>query len=69
MADKFRVTKNYTIGLSTIELEMLQALKNAGDRGGFYMAYNAMTGNSEPRDHRSDRQSKRTSRGRRGLWN
>lgn len=44
---KFRVTTNFTVGLSETELSRLKAMLDAGDRGGFYLAYHAMTGSDE----------------------
>ena len=44
---KLRVTTNSTIGLTATELSRLEAMLDAGDRAGFYLAYHAMTGSEE----------------------
>ena len=44
---KLRVTTNHTIGLTATELSRLEAMLDAGDRAGFYLAYHAMTGSEE----------------------
>ncbi len=47
MADPKIVPEGTRLALTQSELDTLKILKDAGDRGGFYMAYYGMTGNSE----------------------
>lgn len=47
MVASFSFTIDSRIPLTSRELATLKAFVDAGDRGGFYMAYYAMTGNSE----------------------
>jgi hypothetical protein len=45
MADPKIVAEGVRLALTQSELNTLKILKDAGDRGGFYMAYFGMTGN------------------------
>lgn len=47
MVNQPELTTDDTVKLTTEEIDMLQSLLDAHDRGGFYMAYNAMTDSGE----------------------
>ena len=47
MSKSFNYTADMRVPLSQIEVNILQNLCNSGDRTGFYLAYYAMTGNTE----------------------
>jgi hypothetical protein len=47
MVDEPELTNDRRVKLTTVETDMLQLLLDAHDRGGFYMAYNAMTDSAE----------------------
>jgi hypothetical protein len=47
MSDPIFYTVDGHIALRASEVEVLQKLPDAHDRGGFYMAYNAMTDSNE----------------------
>jgi hypothetical protein len=47
MVDELSITDDGKVSLTTAELDMLENLLAAHDRGGFYMAYNAITDSAE----------------------
>jgi hypothetical protein len=47
MVDSLKITSSDLAALTKSELDAFDAILKTGDRGGFYIAYNAMTGSGE----------------------
>lgn len=47
MSSGLKFSSDSRVALTTAETDMLQSFLDTGDRGGFYIAYHAMTGNPE----------------------